>query len=271
MKYFFAVMLLAFFATININAQENVKDDKEESKKIKMAKTMLDSYAEKTGGRSNYEKIETLHVIGKRDVVDPSRNIKEDFEFWWKAPNLFYAVFKYPTGKVISAYDGTTAWGHNPYMGYDFPIKVRLEDLVFVKNALEQLIPIVIDYDKSKLKVKFEDEFELKNGKDYNKVRLTFADNRQQDIYLGKEDNMLYKIERRDIDYMNQNIDFDLLFEEWQVINDIKFPKLVKELNDGKAMIDYYYNTIEVNVPVDVTKWAFPTPEKDTTETKSGN
>lgn len=267
-KMLFAVICI-FALSLNYTFAQDAKakESVEESKRVKKAKELLSKVIENAGGLKNINQVKTLYVEGMRDVVDPARNIKEVFRLWWKAPDIYYAEFDYQK-PVRNGFDGTTAWAINPYMaGSNQPAIIDKSNLKFLPEIMQILMPEIIRYEENKITVRYEDEHELKDGKDYAKIRVTYPNNSQEDYYFNPATKFLFKRQRDDINYMEQRVDLEIFYKEWLNINGVQIPKLASRVENGQTMIDYYFNKIEVNVPIDDSRFAIPIVP-DSTEIK---
>jgi hypothetical protein len=265
-KLLFIVMcLFALSISAVMSADTKPKESAEDAKRVKKAKELLSKVIENAGGLKNVNEVKTMYIEGVRDVVDPNRGIKEVFRMWWMAPDLYYAEFDY-LKPCKNGYDGKDAWAINPYMsGSNLPAKINHEDLKFYPEIMQIIMPEILRYENNKMTLRYEDEHELKDGKDYSKIRVTNADNSQEDFYFNPTTNFLYKRQRDDFNYMNQRIDLEIFYKTWQVVNGVQIPKYVERFENGVQITNYYINKVEVNIPIDVKKFAMP---KDTTSLK---
>ena len=126
-------------------------------------------------------------------------------------------------------------------------------------------MPEIIRYEENKMGVRYEDEYELKDGKDYSKIRVTKADLSQEDFYFNPATKFLFKRQRDDFNFMGKRIDLEMFYKEWQLINGVQIPKYVERFENGEQIANYYINKVEINVPIDVKKFAMPV---DTTAKK---
>lgn len=264
---FIVICLFALSASALMSADTKPKESAEDAKRVKKAKELLSKAIENVGGLNKINEVKTLYIEGVRDVVDPNRGIKEPFRLWWIAPNFFYAEFDY-LKQCKSGYDGQDAWAINPYMSDSYlPAKLNLEDLKFVPELMQILMPEIMRYEANKMTIRYEDEHELKDGKDYSKVRVTNADNSQEDYYFNPTSKLLHKRQRDDFNYMNQRVDLEIFYRDWQTINGVQIPKYAERFENGVQITNYYINKVEMNIPIDLKKCAMP---KDTTKTKEG-
>ncbi len=260
---FIVICLFALSASALMSADTKPKESAEDVKRVKKAKELLSKAIDNIGGLNKIREVKTMYVEGVRDVVDPNRKIKEPFRLWWIAPNFYYAEFDYMK-PCKSGYDGKDAWAINPYMaGSNLPAKITLEELKFLPDIMQILMPEIIRYEDNKMTLRYDDEHELKDGKDYSKVRVTKADNSQEDYYFNPATKYLYKRQRDDFNYMNQRIDLEIFYREWQAINGVQIPKYAERFENGTQITNYYINKIEINIPIDISKCAMP---KDTTK-----
>lgn len=264
---FIAICVFALSANAVMSQDTKAKDAAEDSKRVKKAKELLSKVIENAGGLNKLREVKSMYVEGVRDVVDPARGIKEPFRFWWVAPDLFYAEYDYQK-PVKGGYDGKISWAINPYMsGSPDPAVIQRSDQKFYPEIIKILLPEVIRYEDNKIALRYEDEHELKDGKDYAKVRITKADNSQEDYYFNPTTKMLYKRQLDDINYMERRVDLEVIFKDWQSIDGVQMPKFVQRYENGELMTNYYFNKIELNIPIDKSKFSMPVV-KDTTKAK---
>jgi outer membrane lipoprotein-sorting protein len=236
--------------------QAEAKDKKEEVK-VKKAKIIVDKMLSNNGGSSKINSIKSYKIDGIRSVISGGKEVKEKFTVWWEAPNKFYAEFHYAQ-KVTSGFDGKTAWAFNPYMGSKQAVIIDREQQLFIQELQAVLHPKINDYKKSNLKIKFDDNYELADGKDYNRVRSTNADNSQEDFYFDMVSSQLYKHSFDTKDFDNNRVAVELLFKEWQKINGINLPKFVVRKENGFDKKGYELNDVQLNIPIDKSKFAYP-------------
>ncbi|MEI6090221.1 MAG: hypothetical protein WCR42_07205 [bacterium] len=262
---FIVICLFALSASALMSADTKTKESAEDAKRVKKAKELLSKAIENVGGLNKINEVKTMYIEGVRDVVDPSRGIKEPFKLWWIAPDKFYAEFAYYK-PVSGGYDGVDAWAINPYMsGSTAAAKLTFKDLTYYPEIMQILMPEIIRYEENKMTLRYEDDHELKDGKDYSKIRVTNADNSQEDYYFNPTTKFLYKRQRDDFNYMNKRIDLEIFYKEWQLVNGVQIPKYAERFEDGVQITNYYINKVEINIPIDIKKFAMP---KDTTTKK---
>lgn len=268
MKKLLFIVICVFALSISalMSADTKPKDNAEDSKRVKKAKELLSKAIENAGGINKISDVKTMYIEGVRDVVDPNRGIKETFRFWWTAPDKFYAEFDY-LKPVKSGYDGKTAWSINPYMtNSNEPAVIDHKFQKFYPEIMQILMPEIIRYEENNMVVRYEDEHELKDGKDYSKIRVTNADKSQEDYYFNPITKLLYKRQRDDINYMEHRIDLEIFYKDWQVINGVQIPKYAERYENGELTVNYYINKVEINIPIDADKFVMPV---DTTKIKS--
>lgn len=258
----YSLLILIVGFSLIANAEDKKPNKKEENKKEKQARVIIDKMLDNIGGVQALKEVKSMHITGENNIVDPSRGFTEKYAVWWKAPDLFYAEFYYAK-LVKSAYDGKTAWAVNPYMGAEIPIVISRKDQIFIKTIMNIVMPKVYNYKANELKVRFEDDYELKNGKDYNKIKVTNIDKSQEDFYFDVTTNLLYKREFDELKGEDARVSIELFYENWQKVNGIDIPKLVIRKENGIEMIRYNFDMVELNTKIDVSKFAYPS--KDTT------
>lgn len=264
------ILILMLSVAMTALSQDGGDDKKDEKKRVRLAKEMLAKTAVAIGGVNQFEGINTIHVKGRRDVVDPARDMNERFEFWMDLrDSSFYVQLYYGEGEIIesrlwiSCYNGDYAWAQNPFSNEGKPLKIRRSDQNFIPEIMEFLRPVIYEYEANNIKVKFEDEYELKNGNDYNKIRATFEDYTQEDFYFDVETNKLYKREKRTKNYLNRAVEQELFFDHWQTVEGKTLPKQARQVHDGETKIVYHFDEFEFNVELDRKMFEMPKVESE--------
>lgn len=268
-KNLYLMLLLLFAFTMLAQSQDANDEAKNEKKRVKMAKEMLAKAETVAGGLSKIRNIENIHVKGVRHVVDPNRKMTCDFELWVSfIDSSYYSYQSYGNGYMIfiSAYNGENAWLQNPNYNNNQPKPTKKIFEKTVPEMLKFLKPEAFDYSNNNLSVKFEDKFELKNGNEYNKIRVTYPDNSQEDFYFDINSSELYKRQGSAIDHWEKRVDEELFFDEWQNVDGLMFPKLGRQVQNGEEMKIYHFNEIEINVTIPEGFFDMPQPEEQEKE-----
>ncbi len=275
-KFLCGVVVLLLSVNMILLAQEaaetkelSKEEQKKEKKAVRLAKQEIAKTITTVGGPDIFKGVKTLHVKGLRDVVDPGRGMKENFDVWINMEDTtFYAEYFYGNGIWKSCWNGEKAWMENPFNNNGKAMRISRRDQRYIAEMMRYINHPIYQYEKNNLKVRYEDEYELKNGKDYNKIRVTYPDYTQEDFYLDLTNGEVYKRQMLTKNYMNKSVDQELFIDEYQVINGIRFPKKAREVHNGIEMKIVYFDTVEFNVELPLEKFKFPTYEEEAKETE---
>lgn len=162
MKQFTLTLLLSFIIIATTSAQD--VDD------------IIDQYLEKTGGKKEWRKLESMKMEG----TVPTFGMEFPITILSKSPNLIRVEVAAMGMSVIpQAFDGKVAWLANPMTGVSAPQKMSATDTKAMHSSTE-FAPPYLDYKKKGHEIKLEGKKTV-NGKECFKLVITKNKHNEKD------------------------------------------------------------------------------------------
>ncbi len=153
----FSILMLSFLTVTATQAQDVSLDD------------ILKNYFENIGGEDEWRKINSITIKGKTSAQGMTMPIT----IQTMTPAYFKMEMDFQGKKFIQAYDGTTAWMLNPFMGGSEPTKSDEEQTK--QMSKQKFQDEFIDYEEKGHKVELTGTEEV-DGTETYKVKMTKKD-----------------------------------------------------------------------------------------------
>lgn len=214
---------------------------------------IVGKYLENMGGKAKVAAVQTVRSTGR---FDGGGGFEADVVDEQKRPNKVRHDFMLQGFTAIQAYDGKVGWRINPFGG-------KKDAEALGEDQLKQIIedadfdgPLV-DFATKGNKVEFvgREDYE---GSDVFKLRVTMPNGTVKHYYLDTEYYLPLKIETRQI-IRGTEEEFESVLGNYKLAGGVYFPFSVESGRKGsqnKSVVTY--KTIEVNVPIDDSRFAMP-------------
>jgi len=174
-----------------------------------------------------------------------------------KRPNLNRQEITLPDGKVVQAFDGTTAWVINPMMGSDVPQVVPGGAAELMKNAAD-FDGALINYKSKGTAIELVGKEKL-GDKDVYHLKLTMKSGQVQHYFLDAESGLEIKTSAQVDTGMGpakQTLDTEM--SNYKQVGGIMLPHTVRQFMNGNKMAEVSVTGVEFNAPVDDSIFSMP-------------
>ena len=215
---------------------------------------ILASYIKSSGGVEKMQKMKSVKLTGTGSTQ------QGDFPVVMhrKAPNKVKMVINAQGKEVVAqAYDGTTAWALNPFMG---TTPTKLDEATAKALKEEYMEDDFINYKKKGHKVTLEGTEEIDGVKCY-KVKLVKngAKEEEAEFHYFSADTHLKVLQRTQIPSGPfKGSEAYTYLKDYREVDGIKVPYLIDQKVNGSSVFKVTVDSIEINTEVDDAMFAFP-------------
>jgi outer membrane lipoprotein-sorting protein len=180
-----------------------------------------------------------------------------------KRPNLMRQEMAIQDKKVITGFDGTTAWVINPMMGSEAPQEVQGPQADLTRDQADFDGPLM-DYQKKGHTIELvkgegpKGTEKLPDGTAVHHVRVTRKNGRVQHYYLDAESGIELKqsAELEGPDGQKMMVEQEL--SDYREVDGLMVPHTVKSLMNGTPVLTMTVEKIEFNAPIDDAQFKMP-------------
>jgi len=205
------------------------------------------------GGTEKWQSVKTVKMTGKI----AAQGQEMPLTVYAKRPNLNRQEITLPDGKVVQAFDGTTAWVINPMMGSDVPQVVPGGAAELMKNAAD-FDGALINYKSKGTAIELVGKEKL-GDKDVYHLKLTMKSGQVQHYFLDAESGLEIKTSAQVDTGMGpakQTLDTEM--SNYKQVGGIMLPHTVRQFMNGNKMAEVSVTGVEFNAPVDDSIFSMP-------------
>jgi outer membrane lipoprotein-sorting protein len=205
------------------------------------------------GGAEKWQSVKTVKMTGKI----AAQGQEMPLTVYAKRPNLNRQEISLPDGKVVQAFDGTTAWVINPMMGGDTPQVVPGGAADLMKNAAD-FDGALINYKSKGTTIELVGKEKLAD-KDVYHLKLTMKSGQVQHYFLDTESGLEVKTSAEVDTGMGptkQTLDTEM--SNYKQVGGIMLPHTVRQFMNGNKMAEVSVTGVEFNAPVDDSIFTMP-------------
>ncbi len=205
------------------------------------------------GGAEKWQSVKTVKMTGKI----AAQGQEMPLTVYAKRPNLNRQEISLPDGKVVQAFDGTTAWVINPMMGSDVPQVVPGGAADLMKNAAD-FDGALINYKSKGTVIELVGKEKL-GDKDVYHLKLTMKGGQVQHYFLDAESGLEVKTSAEIETGMGpgkQTLDTEM--SNYKQVGGVMLPHTVRQFMNGNKMAEVSVIGVEFNSPVDDSIFSMP-------------
>jgi outer membrane lipoprotein-sorting protein len=228
---------------------------------------IVQKHTEALGGGDKLKAIQSVTMTGKASLQDGQ--IEASLTMKVKRPTSMRMEMSVLGKTFIQAFDGTTAWIINPFVGSDEPQKQTDEDTKSARDDADFIDGSLVDY-KTKgntLELLGKEDVE---GKPAYKIKVTKKGGTVENDYLDAKTFLPVKSSGKR-KQQGQDIEYESTPGNFKEVNGVMMPFSLSQKVDGKVMMDLKVEKVEVNLPMDAAVFQMPDkpkPEKPKEEKK---
>ncbi|MEP7127832.1 MAG: hypothetical protein ABI729_03150 [Chitinophagales bacterium] len=225
------------------------------------ADEIIGKYVKAAGGREKIKAINTMKMTG---TVDVGGGIQIPFTNYFARPDRMKieATFQGMTQQIVV--DGNTGWQINPFMGSKDPEPMNGDELKIMKQQAD-FEGHLIDFKEKGYTAEYlgQEDFE---GTAVNKISLTGKDGEQTTYFIEAASNLLLK-ESQTIKMTDTELQSETIYGDYKDEGGMMMAHSIESKTPGQERSQKItVNTVEVNVPVDVTMFVMPAKAAEPTK-----
>jgi outer membrane lipoprotein-sorting protein len=167
-----------------------------------------------------------------------------------KRPNMNRQEISLPAGKIVQAFDGTTAWAINPMMGIDAPQAVPGGAADMLKNSAD-FDGALINYKTKGHTIELVGKEKLAD-KDVYHLKVTMKGGQVQQYFLDAESGLEAKTSAEvDMGMGGSKQTLETEMSNYKQVDGITVPHTLKQSVNGKPLVEVSVTAVEFNAAVD--------------------
>jgi outer membrane lipoprotein-sorting protein len=207
------------------------------------------------GGAEKWGSINSVKMTGKI----ASQGQEMPLTMYAKRPNMTRQEISLPDGKLVQAFDGTTAWVINPMMGSNAPQRVPGGLADTMKNAAD-FDGALINYKSKGHTIELVGREKLAD-KDVYHLKVTMKGGQVQQYFLDAESGLEVKTSAEvDMGMGGTKQTLDTEMSNYKQVGGIMLPHTIGQFMNGNKIVEVSVTGVEFNAPVDDS--VFRMPEK---------
>lgn len=210
------------------------------------------------GGEAKLKAITTMRLTGKVSV----QGMELPMTVTAKRPNMMRQEMTIQDKKIVTAYDGTTAWMINPMMGSETPQEIQGPQSELAKEQSDFDGPL-IDYKAKGNTIELikgdgpNGTDKLSDGTPVYKLKITRKTGRVQYYYLDAKSGIELKT-TTEIDQGGNKMNIEQELSDYRAVDGIQVPHAMRSFMNGQPIASVVVDKTEFNVPVEDTLFKMP-------------
>ncbi|MBK6292131.1 MAG: hypothetical protein IPH85_11650 [Ignavibacteria bacterium] len=222
--------------------------------------TLDEIIAKNIEARGGLAKIKSLKTLVMDGTMSMSQGMELNFTQTQKRPMKFRMDMSFQGMSMVTAYDGTTAWGINPMAGN----KPEKQPASEAKRMADQadMDGLLVDWKDKGYLLELVGPEDIDGATAY-KIKITDKDKEVKFIYIDATTWLDVKLSMR-ISMMGQEADVDMMMSNYQEVGGVQMPMLMEMRSEGQTILSMSYSNPKVNTDIPDSRFAFPgeTPAK---------
>ena len=203
------------------------------------------------GGVEKLKAIQTMRMTGKV----ATQGMEMPMTIVSKRPNLMYQEMQVQDKKIVSAFDGETAWTINPFMGSDVPQELQGQQAEMAKEQAD-LDGVLVDYKTKGHTVELVGSEEI-NGTRVHKLKMTRKSGRVAYLYLDASTGIDVKM-TTEMQQGGKTFSLETELSNYQTVDGITMPFTIRQVMNGMPVATITVEQVEFGVPVDNSRFKMP-------------
>ena len=205
------------------------------------------------GGAEKWGSVNSVKMTGKI----AAQGQEMPLTVYAKRPNKSRQEISLPEGKIVQAFDGTTAWVINPMMGSNAPQAAPGGVADTIKNAAD-FDGALINYKSKGHTIDLIGKEKLAD-KDVYHLKVTMKGGQVQHYFLDAQSGLEMKTSAEvDMGMGGPKQTLDTEMSNYKAEGGIMLPHTVKQLVNGKPLVEMSVMAVEFNAPVDDAMFTMP-------------
>jgi len=220
---------------------------------------IVQKHIDAQGGADKINAVQTMKVTGTASLM--GGQIDAPLTVIIKRPSSMRMELSVQGKSLVQAFDGTTAWMINPFMGSPDPQKSNDEDTQSVKEDADFVGGPLFDYKAKGSTVELLGKEDVEGSPAY-KIKVTKKSGNVQYVYLDAQTFLAMRTSGKR-KQMGQELDLETSHGNYKAVNGVMVPFSIDQKNAGKAIMQFTVEKVEVNVPADDSIFRMPEKPKE--------
>ena len=205
------------------------------------------------GGAEKWQSVNSVKMTGKITAQGQEMPLT----MYAKRPNLNRQEISIPDGKIVQAFDGTTAWVINPMTGSPAPQAMPAGLAETMKNTAD-FDGALINYKSKGHTIELVGKEKLADQDVYH-LKVTMKGGQVQHYFLDAASCLEVKTSAQiDMGVGGTKQTLDTEMSNYKAEGGITLPHTVKQFINGKPAVEMSVTTVEFNAPVDDVMFRMP-------------
>ena len=220
---------------------------------------IVQKHTEALGGAAKLKAIQSFKATGKASLM--GGQIEAPVVLQIKRPNSMRMDMDIQGKSLVQAFDGTTAWMINPFVGSTDPQKSSEEDTKSMRDEADMIEGNLIDYKAKGNTVELIGKEDVEGSPAY-KLKVTKKSGNIEYQYLDAQTFLQIKNTGKR-KQMGQEFDSETIPGNYKPVNGVMMPFSISQKMNGNPVLQITMDKIEANVPVDEALFKFPEKPKE--------
>jgi outer membrane lipoprotein-sorting protein len=196
------------------------------------------------GGAERWQAVKSVKMAGSLIV----QGRKMPLTVYAKRPNFHRQEITTPNGQVIQAFDGTTAWVLNPMMS-SAPQAAPAATTEIMKNTAD-FDGALLNYKEKGHAIEFIGTEKLGENTVHH-LKVTMKGGHVQHYFLDAQTGIELKTSAEIVLMSGEKQAVDTEMSNYKTIGGIMIPHSVKQVVDGKTIMEMAITSVEFNAPIE--------------------
>jgi hypothetical protein len=223
---------------------------------------IVEKHTQAMGGADKLKAIQSVTATGKAVLM--GGQMEAPLVMKIRRPASMRMEMSMQGKSFIQAFDGTTAWMINPFMGSPDPQKSNDEDTAQARDDSDFIDGALVDYKSKGNTVELMGKEDVEGTAAY-KLKITKKSGSIEYQFLDAQTFLPIRSSGKR-KQMGQEIEFESTPGNYKAVNGVMMPYSLSQKMNGQAMMELTIEKIEVNTPMDDI--IFQMPEKPKEEKK---
>ena len=220
---------------------------------------IVEKHTQAMGGMDKPKAIQSVTLTGKASLMGGQLEAPVIMKI--KRPASMRMEMTIQDKSFIQAFDGTTSWMVNPFMGSPDPQKSNDEDTQQAKDDADFIEGALVDYKAKGNTVELIGKEDVEGTSAY-KLKVTKKGGSVEYQYLDAQTFLPIRSSGKR-KQQGQEAEFESTPGNYKPVNGVMMPYSLAQKVNGTAMFDLTVEKIEVNTPIDDTIFALPEKPKE--------
>lgn len=225
---------------------------------------VVQKHIDAQGGTEKINAIQTMKATGNASLM--GGQVEAPLTMIMKRPNSMRMEMSVQGQSLVQAFDGTTGWMINPFIGSNEAQKSSDEDNKTMKDDTDFIGGPLYDYKAKGSTLQLIGKEDL-DGTPVYKVRVDRKSGTAMYVYIDAQTFLVIRSAGRRRQ-MGQDLDLETTLGNYKQVNGVMMPFTIDQKNQGQPLMHYTIDKVEVNVPTDDSMFRMPEKPKEKAEPK---